>query len=206
MHHDSMATRVFPMSTNDKINILMVDDNPAKLLTYEAILANLEENLITAASGRDVLENLLQREIGVILLDVNMPDMDGFEIAEIIRQHPRFQHIPIIFLSAIHLSDLDLLKGYQRGAVDYISVPVVPEVLRAKVSVFVDLHRKTRQLEALNRDLELRVRERTEKLWESEFQFRTLANSIPQLAWMSTADGSRFWYNQRWYSYTGTSF
>jgi PAS domain S-box-containing protein len=194
------------MSANDKVNILMVDDNPAKLLTYEAILAGLGENLIAATSGREALENLLRHDVAVILMDVSMPDMDGFEIADIIRQHPRFQRVAIIFVSAIHLTDLDCQKGYERGAVDYITVPVVPEVLRAKVAVFADLHRKTRQLEALNRDLKLRVRERTEKLWESEGQFRTLANSIPQLAWMSAPDGSRLWYSQRWYSYTGTSF
>ena len=105
--------------------------------------------------------------------------MDGFEMAEIIRQHPRFQKTAIIFISGVHLTDLDKLKGYQRGAVDYISVPVVPEVLRAKVSVFVELHRKRRQLESLNRELEQRVLDRTEELQESETQFRTLANLPP---------------------------
>jgi PAS domain S-box-containing protein len=194
------------MSANDKVNILMVDDNPAKLLTYEAMLSDLGENLIKASSAREAMERLLKDDIAVILMDVSMPEMDGFEIAEIIRQHPRFERIAIIFISAICLSEHHRLKGYQRGAVDYISAPVVPEVLRAKVGVFVELHRKTRELEALNRDLELRVRERTEKLEESEVQFRTLANSIPQLAWMSMAEGSRFWYNQRWYDYTGTCF
>src|SRR6185312_7126133 len=131
---------------------------------------------------------------------------DGFEMAEIIRQHPRFQKTAIIFISAVHLTDIDRLKGYARGAVDYISVPVVPEVLRAKVSIFTELHRKTRQLEALNRGLEQRVLERTEELHERESQFRTLANSIPQLAWMADRNGSIFWYNQRWYDYTGTRF
>ena len=86
-----------------------------------------------------------------------MPDIDGFELAEMIRQHPRFQKTAIIFISAVHLTDLDRLKGYQRGAVDYISVPIVPELLRAKVSVFAELHRKTHQLERLNHELEQRV-------------------------------------------------
>ena len=190
----------------EKMNILMVDDQPAKLLSYEAILSELGENLIKASSGREALEVLLKHDVAVVLMDVSMPEMDGFEIAETIREHPRFQKTAIIFISAVHLTDLDRLKGYERGAVDYISVPVVPEVLRAKVSVFVELHRKTRQLEALNRDLEQRVLERTEELRESEVQFRTLANSIPQLAWMAHADGSVFWYNQRWFDYTGTSF
>src|SRR5215469_6047163 len=102
------------MSANDKVNILMVDDNPARLLTYEAILSDLGENLIAASSGSETLEILLHREVAVILMDVSMPDMDGFEMADIIRQHPRFQHIAIIFVSAIHLSDLDRLEGYQR--------------------------------------------------------------------------------------------
>jgi PAS domain S-box-containing protein len=193
------------MSDNDKVNILMVDDQPAKLLTYEAILADLDENLIKVTSGREALEQLLRNDIAVVLMDVSMPEIDGFEMADMIRQHPRFQKTAIIFISGVHLSDSDRIRGYQRGAVDYISVPVVPEVLRAKVSVFAELHRKTRQLEKLNRDLEKRVEDRTEELRESEAQFRMLANSIPQLAWMANADGSIFWYNQRWVDYTGVS-
>ena len=193
------------MTANDKVNILMVDDQPAKLLSYEAILGDLGENLIKASSGREALEVLLRTDIAVVLMDVSMPEMDGFEMAEIIRQHPRFQKTAIIFISGVHLTDLDRLKGYERGAVDYISVPVVPAVLRAKVSVFAELHRKTRQLETLNRELEQRVSERTEELRESETQFRTLANSIPQMAWMANPDGSLFWYNQRWYEYTGST-
>ncbi|HEY6350995.1 MAG TPA: ATP-binding protein [Candidatus Angelobacter sp.] len=193
------------MTNHDKVNILMVDDQPAKLLSYEAILGELGENLIKAFSGREALEILLKTDVAVVLMDVSMPEMDGFEMAEIIRQHPRFQRTAIIFISAVHLTELDRLKGYQRGAVDYISVPVVPEVLRAKVSVFAELHRKRRQLEVLNRELEARVLERTEELQESETQFRTLANSIPQLAWMADPGGDVFWYNQRWYDYTGTT-
>jgi len=193
------------MTNSDKVNILMVDDQPAKLLSYEAILGELGENLVKALSGREALDILLKNDVAVVLMDVSMPEIDGFEMAEIIRQHPRFQRTAIIFISAVHLTDLDRLKGYQRGAVDYISVPVVPEVLRAKVSVFAELHRKRRQLEVLNRELEARVMERTEELQESETQFRTLANSIPQLAWMAGPGGDVFWYNQRWYDYTGTT-
>jgi signal transduction histidine kinase len=141
------------MSTNDKVNILMVDDQPGKLLSYEAILAELGENLIKASSGREALEALLRNEIAVVLMDVSMPDLDGFELADMIQQHPRFQNVAIIFISAVHLSDLDRIKAYQRGAVDYISVPVNPQLLRAKVSVFAELHRRARQLEALNKEL-----------------------------------------------------
>ena len=137
----------------EKVNILMVDDQPAKLLSYEVILTELGENLIKANSGREALEYLLKEDVAVVLMDVSMPELDGYELADMIRQHPRFQKTAIIFISAVHLTDLDRLKGYQRGAVDYLSVPVNPELLRAKVSVFADLHRKTRQLEVLNREL-----------------------------------------------------
>ncbi|HVM92462.1 MAG TPA: response regulator [Terriglobales bacterium] len=141
------------MSKHEKVNILMVDDQPSKLLTYEVMLAELGENLIKANSGREALELLLKNDVAVVLMDVSMPEMNGFELAEMIRQHPRFQRIAIIFISGVHLSDLDYLKGYQRGAVDYISVPVVPELLRAKVSVFAELHRRAQQLETLNNEL-----------------------------------------------------
>jgi signal transduction histidine kinase len=141
------------MNAEDKVSILMVDDQPAKLLSYEAILSDLGENLIKANSGREALEHLLKNDVAVVLMDVSMPELDGFELADIIRQHPRFQRTAILFISAVHMSDLDRLKGYQRGAVDYISVPVIPELLKAKVSVFAELHRKTQQLEALNREL-----------------------------------------------------
>src|SRR5215831_8675460 len=134
---------------NQRVNILMVDDQPGKLLTYEAILGELGENLIKATSGREALEQLLKNDIAVVLLDVSMPELDGFEVAEMIRQHPRFHETAIIFISAIHLTDMDRLKGYERGAVDYISVPIVPELLRAKVSVFAELYRKTQQLRSL---------------------------------------------------------
>jgi len=123
------------------------------LLTYEVILAELGENLIQAHSAREALEQLLKIEVAVVLMDVSMPEIDGFELAETIRQHPRFQRTAIIFISGVHLTDVDRLKGYQRGAVDYISVPVVPELLRAKVSVFAELYRKNVQLESLVREL-----------------------------------------------------
>jgi PAS domain S-box-containing protein len=193
------------MNEGDRANILMVDDQPGKLMSYEVILKELNENLIQARSAREALDHLLRQDIAVVLMDVSMPEIDGFELADMMRQHPRFQKTAIIFISAVHLTDLDRIKGYKSGAVDYISVPVIPELLRAKVSVFAELHRKNRQLERLNRELEQRVVERTEQLHESELQFRTLANSIPQLAWMADAQGSIFWYNQRWYDFIGTS-
>ena len=127
------------MTAKDKVNILMVDDQPAKLLSYEVILGELGETLVKASSGRQALDLLLKNDFAVVLMDVSMPEIDGFELADIIRQHPRFQKTAIIFISGVHLTDLDRIKGYQRGAVDYISVPVIPELLRAKVSVFAEL-------------------------------------------------------------------
>src|SRR5258708_16152190 len=149
------------MTRDDKVNILLVDDQPSKLLTYEVILRELGENLIKASSGTEALEQLLKNEIAVILVDVSMPELDGFQLAAMIREHPRFQKIAMIFVSAIHLAEIDHLRGYEMGAVDYVPVPVVPEVLRAKVRVFTDLYRKGRQLERLNAELEQRLAQRT---------------------------------------------
>jgi signal transduction histidine kinase len=150
--------------TKDPINILLVDDQPAKLLSYEATLQSLGENLIKAGSAREALEHLLKEDIAIVLSDVCMPELDGFELARMIRNHPRFQQTAIIFVSAVALTDPDRIKGYSYGAVDYVLVPVVPELLRAKVRVFADLFRKTRQLELLNAELERRVEERTAEL------------------------------------------
>ncbi len=152
------------MAGDDRVVILLVDDQPAKLLSYEVILQELGENLIKATSAREALEQMLKGEIAVVLIDVSMPDIDGFELASMIREHPRYEKISIIFVSAIHFSDADRVRGFEKGAVDYVPVPIVPELLRAKVRVFVDLYRKTRELEALNDELERRVRERTAEL------------------------------------------
>ena len=155
--------------TKDPINILLVDDQPAKLLCYEATLQSLGENLIKAGSAREALEHLLKEDIAIVLSDICMPELDGFELARMIRNHPRFQHTAIIFVSAVALTDPDRVKGYSYGAVDYLPVPIVPELLLAKVRVFADLFRKTRQLEHLNAELERHVEERTTEL--------TLANA-----------------------------
>ncbi len=152
------------MPIDGKVNILLVDDQPAKLLSYEVMLAELGENLIKCSSAREALEHLLRIEVAVILIDVFMPEQDGFELAAMIRDHPRFQKIAIIFVSASHLAEGDHLRGYEMGAVDYMPVPVIPQVLRAKVKVFVELYRKTKELERLNLELEQRVSERTAQL------------------------------------------
>src|SRR6058998_3733232 len=166
------------MSEHEKVNILMVDDQPAKLLSYEVILSELGENLLKASSGREALEHLLKTDIAIVLMDVSMPEIDGFELAGLIREHPRYQQTAIIFISAVHLDDRDRLQGYEHGAVDYISVPVIPELLRAKVRVFAELYRKTQQLEQLNLDLEQRVAERTAELEASSTRLRESEESF----------------------------
>src|SRR5262249_24350174 len=126
-----------------RINILLVDDQPGKLTAHESILASLGENIVRASSGPEALQYLLCQDFAVILLDVNMPGMDGFETAELIRQRPRFEKTPIIFITGYSTTDIDRLKGYRLGAVDYLFLPLIPEVLKAKVSVFVELARQT---------------------------------------------------------------
>ncbi len=152
--------------TPDKVNILLVNDRPSQLVAWQAILADLEENLVLAGSGVEALEHLLETDFAAILLDVHMPTMDGFETAALIRSRPRLQHVPILFVTAINTQDQDRARGYALGAVDYIFTPIVPEILRAKVAAFVELHRKTQQvadqahqLAALNRTLEQQLAE-----------------------------------------------
>src|SRR6202167_4746666 len=152
------------MNAAERVNILLVDDQHAKLLSHEAILAEIGENLLKASSARQAFDYLLKNEIAVILIDVCMPDLDGFELAAMIREHPRFETTAIIFVSAVMMAHPDQMRGYELGAVDYVPVPVVPELLRAKVKVFVDLYRKTRQLERFNAELEHRVADRTAEL------------------------------------------
>jgi PAS domain S-box-containing protein len=205
------------MTANQKMNILMVDDQPGKLLSYEVMLGDLGENLIKATSAKEALEQLLKADVAVVLMDVSMPELDGFELAAMIRQHPRFQRTAIIFVSAVHLTDLDRLRGYEHGAVDYISIPVVPELLRAKVKVFAELHRKTRQLETLNRELERRVEERTRelenrtlvlqevnmKLTHRNRELDAIIRTAPDIIFSRGADGSRDFISPRFYDYTG---
>jgi signal transduction histidine kinase len=133
-------------SADDRANILLVDDRPDKLIAFETVLASLQQNLVLAHSGTEALRHLLQEEFALIMLDVSMPGMDGFETASLIRQRKNSELTPIIFISAVNYSDTHLSRGYSLGAVDYILAPIVPEILRAKVSFFIELHRKTVQL------------------------------------------------------------
>lgn len=191
------------MFKHDAVNVLLVDDQPGKLLSYEVMLEELKENLIPVSSAKEALAYLLKADVAVILVDVCMPELDGFELAKMIREHPRFQKTAIIFISAIHMSETDYLRGYQAGAVDYLSVPVVPELLRAKVRIFAELYRKTRELRQLNEELEQRVAERTEaleasarRLRESE-EARSLALASGHMgSWSWEVEGDKWFWDE----------
>jgi PAS domain S-box-containing protein len=189
------------------VKILVVDDQPARLLSYEAVLRDLGHELVQASSGEAALGLLMRDEFALILLDVNMPSMDGFETATLIHQHPRFQETPIIFVTAFHQSDLDRLRAYELGAVDYVFLPVVPSILRSKVGVLVELYQKRRELQVLNESLRatnaelaaanelLRAehsRERRaaeEALRASEKRLRAILQNTPALIYQTTLDG-----------------
>src|SRR3954471_677592 len=161
-----MSHPVTTSAPESKVNILMVDDSPDKLLAMESVLASLGQNLIRAYSGEEALRLLLKKEFALILLDVNMPGIDGFETAALIRKRRSLEHIPIIFVTALSTTDADVFKGYAFGAVDYILTPIVPEILKTKVGVFIDLWRQRRELKEraeafkkLNENLETRAQQ-----------------------------------------------
>src|SRR6266446_5529087 len=173
-----------PAPADEKVNILIVDDRPDKLLAHETVLAELDQNLVRATSGRDALRCLLHQDFAVILLDVNMPGMDGFETAALIRQRPRSETTPIIFVSAVNDNVKYIARGYSLGAVDYMLTPVVPEILRAKVGVFVDLFRKTEQVKRQAEERAKLIREQAARA-ETEAQqkrFAFLADASKMLA------------------------
>jgi PAS domain S-box-containing protein len=196
-----------------KVNILLVDDQPANLLVLEAILEDLGQNLVRSYSGEEALRRLREDEFAVILLDVRMQGLDGFETAKRIRARPETSQTPIIFLTGHDDERLSALEAYKLGAVDYLTKPLVPVILRAKVAGFVELFEKTEQVKRQadqirqmeRRAFERQLAEENSRLRQSEQQFRALADSIPHLAWMARPDGHIFWYNKRWYDYTGTT-
>src|SRR6202171_924355 len=155
-----MAADPIPKELADeKVSILIVDDRPDKLLAHETVLSELKQNLVRATSGKEALRCLLKQDFAVILLDVNMPGMDGFETASLIRQRQRSETTPIIFISAVNDTETHVSRGYSLGAVDYILTPVVPEILRAKIAVFVDLFKKTEQVKRQAEEREKLIRE-----------------------------------------------
>lgn len=170
------------MLTNEiPVKILLVDDNPVKLFTLNSTLAALDLEVVTARSAIEALRHLLHQEFAVILLDVHMPEMDGFEAAQLIRQRPATEHTPIIFVTAISTSDTERARGYRLGAVDYLHMPIVPDILRAKVSAFVDLYRKTRQVNLQAEELSSLNRELADKLARIEMLNEELAGAYHEL-------------------------
>jgi PAS domain S-box-containing protein len=184
-----------------RAKLLLVDDRPENLLALEAILEPLETELVRASSGEEALRRLLHEEFAAILLDVQMPGMDGFQTAELIKRRERTRHVPILFLTAISKDAEHIFRGYSAGAVDYLLKPFDPLILRAKVAVFIDLWQKTveiRRRDALLAEQELAAAER-----ESEVRYRSLADAVPQIVWTTDTNGKPLFYNGRWYEYTG---
>lgn len=141
------------MEKEKTVNILLVDDQPANLLSLEAVLENLGQNLVRANSGEEALRQLIQKDFAVILLDVLMPGMNGFETAALIRERDRSRNMPIIFLTAGGKTETEMFKGYAVGAVDYLLKPIRPAVLRSKVMILIDLYRKTEEVRRLTGEL-----------------------------------------------------
>ncbi|OGT11782.1 MAG: hypothetical protein A3F73_12680 [Gallionellales bacterium RIFCSPLOWO2_12_FULL_59_22] len=182
---------------NIPVSVLIVDDNPAKLTALAAALAGMDLEITTAASGMEALRQLLAQDFAVVLLDVNMPIMDGFETAKTIRHRKKSEHLPIIFITAERFADDALLEGYGLGAVDYIFSPVLPQILRAKVAVFADLHRLREQAARQNLMLEEQVEERTAALRESETKYRLLIENLQEGIWMIDKDANTSFVNLR---------
>jgi PAS domain S-box-containing protein len=182
-------------------NILLVDDTDENLVALEATLEPLGQNLIMARSGEEALRHLLHDEVAVILLDVRMPGLSGFETAELIKQRERTKTIPIIFMTAFSEDERQVFQGYSAGAVDYLFKPFDPDVLRSKVAVFIELHAKNEQLR--DQAERLAAQELAAVRRESEERYRQLADAMPQIVWMAGSDGKAMYYNRRWYEYTG---
>jgi PAS domain S-box-containing protein len=196
----------------EKANILLVDDRADKLLALQAILSNLDQNVVVARSGKEALRHLLQTEFAVILLDVSMPGMDGFETAALIRKRPATEHTPIIFVTSMHQSENGMARGYQLGAVDYILTPIVAEVLRTKVSVFVDLYKRTQEIKRQGerlRQLEeaaftRRLNEAVDRL-EAETKRNRFFTLAPDMLGIGNFDGHLLQVNSAWEKTLGYS-
>lgn len=193
-----------------KVDVLVVDDRIDGLIALEAVLNMPNINMVKAQSGREALALLDQYDFGVILLDVQMPEMDGFQTAERIRKNEKYKLTPILFVTAINKDERYIFKGYEAGAVDYIFKPFEPQILRSKVNVFLDLFRKTQQLRDQTEQIrESERRERYLRLTELEVEslrrYRNLADAIPHMVWRAKGDGTLDYFNQGWVDYTGLS-
>jgi PAS domain S-box-containing protein len=182
-------------------NVLLVDDHRENLVALEAILEPLGNELVSVTSGEAALRELLRREFALILLDVQMPGLDGFETAALIKQRERTRSVPIIFVTAISTQDAHVFRGYSAGAVDYIFKPFNPDVMRSKVEAFVELHRRTKDLQ--RHEEELRERELAALRTAERHRYRELAEAMPQIVWVADPEGHATYYNKRWFDYTG---
>jgi PAS domain S-box-containing protein len=188
------------VSTN-RANLLLVDDREDNLLALEAILEPLGHRLVSVTSGIGALKELLLDDFACILLDVQMPELDGFELATLIKQRKRSQHIPIIFLTALSRDEKHVYRGYSAGAVDYILKPIDADVLRSKVSVFVELWEKGEQIQQQAEEIHEQRLDALERA--SEERYRQLADAMPQIVWTADGDGAATYFNGRWFEYTG---
>jgi PAS domain S-box-containing protein len=186
---------------SERARILLVDDHEENLLALEAILEPLGHRCVSVTSGSAALKQLLLDDFACILLDVQMPELDGFELAELIKRRERSQHIPIVFVTALSKEERHVFRGYSSGAVDYIFKPIEPDILRSKVAVFVDLWEKSRQLQ--EQAAQLHERELAALEQASEERYRQLADAMPQIVWTSDAQGAATYFNRRWFEYTG---
>lgn len=184
-------------------SILVVDDHPANLLALEGILEPLQQNVVKAGSGEEALKYLLHTDFSVILMDVQMPGLDGTQTARIIKERERTRHIPIIFLTAISREAAHIFKGYSAGAVDYLLKPFDPDILRAKVQVFVDLWLVRKRLERREAIVRQREREFIEK--QSELRIQNVTDVMPLMVMTGRPDGTISWCNRHWHAYTGLS-
>lgn len=199
-----------PQEPQVRTNILIVDDRAENLVALDLVLAPLAQNVVTARSGDEALGQLLHQDFAVILLDVLMPGLDGFETASLIRQRAKTRHIPILFLTAVSSQDDYVARGYTVGAVDYIAKPFHPDVLRAKVAVFVELYRKNEQVRRQGELLRLAERREKDRALEevrraSEKRYQELAESMPQIVWTASPDGRTTYVNRRWFDYSGAT-
>jgi PAS domain S-box-containing protein len=221
---DEPSALLKPNGSASPVKILIVDDEQKNLTVLETVLSEASYGLIRATSAQEALLALIAHEFALLILDINMPDMSGFELAHLIRGRKKSAHVPIIFLTAYYNEDSHVIEGYGTGAVDYLHKPVNPLILRSKVAVFVDLYQKTRELAAANRalveevtqrrsaeqqlstvneTLEQRIVFRTQELAGSEARYRQLADSMPQMVWTAWGNGCFDYFNARLCDFTG---
>ena len=194
--------------TQDRASVLMVDDRPENLLALEAILDGMGLDLVRANSGEEALKAVLRQDFAVILMDVQMPGMNGFETAMLIKEREKSRFIPIIFLTAINKEERYVFEGYAVGAVDYLFKPFEPDILRSKVAVFVELYRKNEQIRHQADLLRLadareRALEMASVAAENLQRYRNLADAMPQIVFTANPEGEITYFNQRWWDYTG---